>query len=275
MNVLTDHGGYWANPEGFLVPLVRHIDAARGDAVASRFYRDPALRTRRIVWRRQRVAALAAWGWLCSLSAAATVAALVDPRHPRRAAARERRRRPGRRVVAHPGPRDHLRPDRRHRRARPGPRRRRRPRRAGRMAGIVRPLARGGRLHRRAVLRAGEDRHRPMARLGRPRATGDAPGGPVAPRPVQGRGAVDRARRRPRRAGPWHVRPRRSRWCWRSPSRAVRRDSGLGRHTRSAPEPGASPRPRPARGTPRRPRAGPRTAPRASRMPLRSGGSGA
>ncbi len=77
MNVLTDHGGYWANPEGFLVPLVRHIDAARGDAVASRFYRDPALRTRRIVWRRQRVAALAAWGWLCSLAAAATVAALV------------------------------------------------------------------------------------------------------------------------------------------------------------------------------------------------------
>ena len=32
MNVLTDHGGYWANPEGFLVPLVRHLDAARGGA---------------------------------------------------------------------------------------------------------------------------------------------------------------------------------------------------------------------------------------------------
>jgi hypothetical protein len=69
MNVLTDHGGYWANPEGFLVPLVRHLDAARGDASASRFYRDPAARTRRIVWRRERVAALAAWGWLSSVGA--------------------------------------------------------------------------------------------------------------------------------------------------------------------------------------------------------------
>ena len=86
MNVLTDHGGYWANTEGFLVPLIRHLDAARGEATASRFYRDPAARTRRIVWRRQRVAALAAWGWLCSLTALATVAVLVvlgvvgDPR---------------------------------------------------------------------------------------------------------------------------------------------------------------------------------------------------
>lgn len=67
MNVLADHGAYWANPEGFLVPLVRHLDAARGEASASRFYRDPADRTRRIVWRRERVAALAAWGWLSSL----------------------------------------------------------------------------------------------------------------------------------------------------------------------------------------------------------------
>jgi hypothetical protein len=75
MNVLTDHGGYWANPEGFLVPLVRHLDAARGDASASRFYRDPAARTRRIVWRRERVAALAAWGWLSSVGF--TISAVV------------------------------------------------------------------------------------------------------------------------------------------------------------------------------------------------------
>jgi hypothetical protein len=67
MNVLTDHGGYWANPEGFLVPLVRHIDAARGGASASRFYRDRTDRARRILWRRQRVGALAAWGWLCAV----------------------------------------------------------------------------------------------------------------------------------------------------------------------------------------------------------------
>ena len=77
MNVLTDHGAYWANPEGFLIPLVRHIDAARGDASASRFYRDRTDRTRRIVWRRQRVSTLAAWGWLCSVAAIVTVLALI------------------------------------------------------------------------------------------------------------------------------------------------------------------------------------------------------
>ena len=86
MNVLTDHGGYWANPEGFLIPLVRHLDAAIGDAADSRFYLDRPARTQRIIWRRQRVAALAAWGWLCSLGAATTVVVLVvmgilgDPR---------------------------------------------------------------------------------------------------------------------------------------------------------------------------------------------------
>jgi hypothetical protein len=77
MNVLTDHGAYWANPEGFLIPLVRHLDAALGDASASRFYRDRTDRTRRIVWRRQRVSALAAWGWLCSLGAIATAIGLI------------------------------------------------------------------------------------------------------------------------------------------------------------------------------------------------------
>ena len=77
MNVLTDHGTYWANPEGFVIPLVRHIDAALGDAGASRFYRDRTDRTLRIVWRRQRVSALAAWGWLCSLAAIGTSLVLV------------------------------------------------------------------------------------------------------------------------------------------------------------------------------------------------------
>jgi hypothetical protein len=77
MNVLTDHGGYWANPEGFVIPLVRHIDAALGDASVSRFYRDKTDRTRRIVWRRQRVSALAAWGWLCSIAAIATSVVLL------------------------------------------------------------------------------------------------------------------------------------------------------------------------------------------------------
>jgi hypothetical protein len=76
MNVMTDHGGYWANDEGFLVPLVRHIDAALGGADASRFYRDREPRTRRIIWRRQRVSALAAWDWLCSMAAIVSVTAL-------------------------------------------------------------------------------------------------------------------------------------------------------------------------------------------------------
>ena len=86
MNVLTDHGSYWANPEGFLVPLVRHLDAALGDASASRFYRDGADRARRILWRRERVAALASWSWLSSLGAILTALALAliqasgDPR---------------------------------------------------------------------------------------------------------------------------------------------------------------------------------------------------
>ncbi len=77
MNVLTDHGTYWANPEGFLIPLVRHLDAALGEATASRFYRDDAARSRRILWRRQRVATLAAWGWSASGVGAATLLVLI------------------------------------------------------------------------------------------------------------------------------------------------------------------------------------------------------
>ncbi len=70
MNVLDDHGSYWENDEGFLVPLVRHLDAARGPAGAARFYRDADLRADRIERRRERVAVLAAWDWLCALNAA-------------------------------------------------------------------------------------------------------------------------------------------------------------------------------------------------------------
>ncbi|MDF2735524.1 MAG: hypothetical protein K0S97_2147 [Chloroflexota bacterium] len=77
MNVLTDHGTYWANPEGFLVPLVRHVDAALGDASASRFFRNDADRIRRVLWRRERVAALASWGWLCAFGVSITAAILI------------------------------------------------------------------------------------------------------------------------------------------------------------------------------------------------------
>jgi hypothetical protein len=77
MSVLDDHGSYWQNDEGFLVPLVRHIDAARGPASASRFYRDAPLRADRIERRRERVAVLAAWDWLVAVAAAASVAVLA------------------------------------------------------------------------------------------------------------------------------------------------------------------------------------------------------
>jgi hypothetical protein len=77
MNVLTDHGGYWANDEGFLIPLVRHLDVARGGADKSRFYVERRWRTLRIVWRIQRVAVLATWDWLCSLGAMLSVAILA------------------------------------------------------------------------------------------------------------------------------------------------------------------------------------------------------
>ncbi|HEU4673723.1 MAG TPA: hypothetical protein VFS32_12575 [Candidatus Limnocylindrales bacterium] len=77
MSVLDDHGTYWQNDEGFLVPLVRHVDAARGPAAASRFYRDPGLRADRIERRRERVAVLAAWDWLVALTAVAALLVLV------------------------------------------------------------------------------------------------------------------------------------------------------------------------------------------------------
>ena len=186
MNVLTDHGAYWANPEGFLVPLVRHLDAARGDASASRFYRDDADRTRRILWRRQRVAALAAWGWLCSLGAIVTAAILIvlqavgDRAHPRR-------RRlaavwgalPGHELVTVPieaaasigGALLSTIGARRHRRS----------------PGEPRAPAAGPRPARRPVLRPGQGRPRALARLGSARAAGDASGDPGPSGSVAGR----------------------------------------------------------------------------------------
>jgi hypothetical protein len=69
MSLRQDHGGYWANDEGFLVPLLRHIDDARGWGGASRFYADRDVRTVRIERRRQRVAILGAWRWIVALGA--------------------------------------------------------------------------------------------------------------------------------------------------------------------------------------------------------------
>jgi hypothetical protein len=69
MSILEDHGGYWDNDEGFLVPLLRHLDVPRGDAADSRFYRDSTERVVRIERRRQRVAVLALWRWIAVIGA--------------------------------------------------------------------------------------------------------------------------------------------------------------------------------------------------------------
>jgi hypothetical protein len=70
MSLRNDHGGYWDNDEGFLVPLLRHIDDPRGSGDGSRFYRRDELRTVRIERRRQRVAVLGAWRWLVAAAGA-------------------------------------------------------------------------------------------------------------------------------------------------------------------------------------------------------------
>ena len=74
MNILRDHGAYWANEEGFVGAVLRHVDAARQPLDRARFYGDPVARAVRIERRRQRVAGLAAWGWVCSVLAGASVA---------------------------------------------------------------------------------------------------------------------------------------------------------------------------------------------------------
>lgn len=63
MHLGLDHGGYWLNDEGFLIPLIRHIDDPNGDGASSRFYRDPLDRTVRTERRRRRVTILLAWRW--------------------------------------------------------------------------------------------------------------------------------------------------------------------------------------------------------------------
>ncbi|HEY0442645.1 MAG TPA: hypothetical protein VGC90_00330 [Candidatus Limnocylindrales bacterium] len=73
MSLRGDHGAYWDNDEGYLVPLLRHIDDPRGWGDRSRFYAMRQLRTVRIERRRQRVAVLAAWRWVVTLSAIAAI----------------------------------------------------------------------------------------------------------------------------------------------------------------------------------------------------------
>jgi len=77
MSIFEDHGAYWENDEGFLIPLIRHLDAPAGrpeDASAgSRFFPDRGHRTVLIERRRQRVAVLALWRWSAVVAAAVPI----------------------------------------------------------------------------------------------------------------------------------------------------------------------------------------------------------
>ncbi|MBI3751493.1 MAG: hypothetical protein HY263_07545, partial [Chloroflexi bacterium] len=75
MSILEDHGAYWENDEGFLVPLLRALDEIRGDPDDSRFFRSSVERAVRIERRRQRVGALALWRWVAVLGAAVPIVA--------------------------------------------------------------------------------------------------------------------------------------------------------------------------------------------------------
>lgn len=77
MHLALDHGGYWSNDEGFLIPVIRHIDDPRGNGDQSRFYRDELLRTLRTERRRRRVALLLAWRWTGFAAAIAAVVGLI------------------------------------------------------------------------------------------------------------------------------------------------------------------------------------------------------
>jgi hypothetical protein len=69
MSILEDHGSYWDNDEGFVIPLIRELDTPTGSASESRFYRNPDLDTVRLERRRQRVGILALWRWVATLGA--------------------------------------------------------------------------------------------------------------------------------------------------------------------------------------------------------------
>ena len=79
MHLAMDHDGYWKNDEGFLVPLIRHIDDPRGDGSGSRFYRDRLARAVRIERRRRRVGLLLGWRWLAFVAGAAALGLAIAP----------------------------------------------------------------------------------------------------------------------------------------------------------------------------------------------------
>jgi hypothetical protein len=75
----ADHDGFWRNDEGFLVPLIRHIDDPRGDGSGSRFYRSRLDRAVRIERRRRRVGLLLGWRWLSFATGVGAVALALIP----------------------------------------------------------------------------------------------------------------------------------------------------------------------------------------------------
>ena len=79
MHMGADHDGYWRNDEGFLVPLIRHIDDPRGDGSGSRFYRSRLDRAVRIERRRRRVGLLLGWRWLSFATGVGAVALALIP----------------------------------------------------------------------------------------------------------------------------------------------------------------------------------------------------
>ncbi len=79
MHLGLDHDGYWKNDEGFLVPLIRHIDDPGGDGSGSRFYRSRLDRAVRIERRRRRVGLLLGWRWLAFAAGVAAVVLSLVP----------------------------------------------------------------------------------------------------------------------------------------------------------------------------------------------------
>ena len=79
MHMGQDHDGYWKNDEGFLIPLIRHIDDPHGDGSGSRFYGSRLGRAVRIERRRRRVGLLFGWRRLSLAAGIAAVALALAP----------------------------------------------------------------------------------------------------------------------------------------------------------------------------------------------------
>lgn len=77
MHLALDHGGYWSNDEGFLIPVIRHVDDPRGNGDGSRFFSDALDRTLRTERRRRRVALMLAWRWTAFAAAVASIVGLI------------------------------------------------------------------------------------------------------------------------------------------------------------------------------------------------------